>query len=475
MLQGTGSGVGKSLIAAGFCRLFKKRGYSVRPFKAQNMSLNSGVTKDGYEMGRAQIFQAQACGVEPDVRMNPILIKPQSPGKSQLIRMGKLIKTYSAKEYYNLYKTNLKIATKALISLKNESNCIVIEGAGSPAEINLQSTDIVNMRIAEETRANVVIIGDIDRGGVFAWLKGTYDLIQSKHRSLIKGFLINKFRGDITLLKPGINMFKKYVPIPIIGVIPWKKFDIDDEDSQNLESKTVLNPKFRIIVLKLPYISNFTDFDAFKQIEDISLKFTTKIKELDEADLIVIPGSKNTLYDMNFLNVSGLAKKIKNIYGRTWIMGICGGYQMLGENIKDPLNMESGGSLLGLGLIPIQTILKKKKILVKKNYEGKNIFDGIRFSGYEIHLGDSSFINNFKPKALVQEESNLFNYYPEKKIFGTYIHGIFESPKLTFIFLKYLSGIDFKISKSLNEIREEELDKLADLIEENCDVSKIIN
>ena len=233
MFQGTGSGVGKSVIAAGFCRLLKNRGYQVRPYKSQNMALNSGVTPDGLEIGRAQIVQALACGVEPDARMNPILLKPQGPGVSQLIRRGKVIQTCSAREYYTLAEENFEVAQKALRSLREECDWLVIEGAGSPAEINLQKTDIVNMRLAEAAEARVMLIGDIDRGGVFAWLKGTYDLIQPQHRPLMKGMLINKFRGDVNLLQAGIDMFAEHVPVPVLGVIPWLELDLEDEDSQN--------------------------------------------------------------------------------------------------------------------------------------------------------------------------------------------------------------------------------------------------
>ena len=298
MFQGTGSGVGKSVIAAGFCRLLKNRGYQVRPYKSQNMALNSGVTPDGLEIGRAQIVQALACGVEPDARMNPILLKPQGPGVSQLIRMGKVVQTFSAREYYTLAEENFEVAKEAMRSLREECDWLVIEGAGSPAEINLQKTDIVNMRLAEAAEARVMLIGDIDRGGVFAWLKGTYDLIQPQHRSLLKGMLINKFRGDVNLLQPGIDMFAEHVPVPVLGVIPWLELDLEDEDSQNLKSKRIPDPEITVAVVRLPYLSNFTDFDPLKQVEGLSLVFTKNPDELEQADLIILPGSKNTLHVM---------------------------------------------------------------------------------------------------------------------------------------------------------------------------------
>jgi len=345
MFQGTGSGVGKSVLAAGFCRLLKNRGFRVLPFKAQNMALNSGVTPEGLEMGRAQFVQAEACGVFPDVRMNPVLLKPQGAGESQLIRMGKVVRTCSAREYYTMAEENFRIAKEAFDSLKTEADWIVMEGAGSPAEINLQATDIVNMRMAEYAGAKVILIGDIDRGGVFAWLKGTYDLIQAQHRPLLHGMLINKFRGDVSLLQPGIEQFKQIVPVPVMGVIPWREMKLEDEDSQNLQSKIVPDAKLEVAIIRLPYISNFTDFDPLKQLSGISVRFVNSVAELESAELIIIPGSKNTLYDLRFLHQKGFAEKLKQLSGHTWILGICGGFQMLGEKVDDPENMESSGKI----------------------------------------------------------------------------------------------------------------------------------
>ena len=344
MFQGTGSGVGKSVLAAGFCRLLKNRGFRVLPFKAQNMALNSGVTPEGLEMGRAQIVHAEACGVFPDVRMNPVLLKPQGPGESQLIRMGKVVRNCSAREYYTLAEENFQIVKQAFDSLKNDADWIVMEGAGSPAEINLQATDIVNMRMAEYAEAKVMLIGDIDRGGVFAWLKGTYDLIQARYRPLLHGMLINKFRGDVSLLQPGIEQFNQIVPVPVMGVIPWREMKLEDEDSQNLQSKIDSEERLAVVVIRLPHMSNFTDFDPLKQISGISVNFVTSPSELGNAGLIILPGSKNTLFDLRYLHESGFAKKLKQLHGHIWILGICGGFQMLGEKVDDPLNMESSGT-----------------------------------------------------------------------------------------------------------------------------------
>ena len=485
MFQGTGSGVGKSVLAAGFCRLLKNRGFRVLPFKAQNMALNSGVTPEGLEMGRAQIVQAEACGVLPDVRMNPILLKPQGSGVSQLICMGKVVNTCSAREYYTQAEDNFRIAKQAFDSLKTEADWIVMEGAGSPAEINLQATDIVNMRMAEYAEAKVMLIGDIDRGGVFAWLKGTYDLIQAKHRSLLHGMLINKFRGDVSLLEPGIEQFNQIVPVPVLGVIPWREMLLEDEDSQNLQSKIDPEAKLDVAIIRLPHISNFTDFDPLKQIYGISVRFVTSVQDLESADLIVLPGSKNTLFDLRYLHEKGFAEKLNQLSGRTWILGICGGFQMLGEAVEDPNNMESsgvsvtGGCESGLGLLPMTTVLEGDKKLVRRRYKGINWLNGLDWSGYEIHLGRTEFHKNPQESIVIEEvtaanDSSLGVIDRKKKIIGTYIHGWLESPEVTKKLLALLTAETFDIPLSFQETKEREMDELALFLEEHCEVEKIL-
>ena len=491
MFQGTGSGVGKSVLAAGFCRLLKNRGFRVLPFKAQNMALNSGVTSEGLEMGRAQIVQAEACGVFPDVRMNPILLKPQGSGVSQLIRMGKVVRNCSAREYYTMAEENFRIAKQAFDSLKTEADWIVMEGAGSPAEINLQATDIVNMRMAEYAGAKVILVGDIDRGGVFAWLKGTYDLIQAQHRSLLHGMLINKFRGDVSLLEPGIEQFNKIVPVPVLGVIPWREMLLEDEDSQNLQSKIDPEAKLDVAIIRLPHISNFTDFDPLKQISGISVRFVNRIPDLESADLIILPGSKNTLFDLRFLHEKGFAEKLNQLSGRTWILGICGGFQMLGEAVEDPNNMESsgasgeaetsgtGGCESGLGLLPMTTVLEGDKKLVRRRYKGINWLNGLDWSGYEIHLGRTEFHKNPQESFVTEEvtaanDSSLGVIDRKQKIIGTYIHGLLESPEVTQKLLALLTAETFDIPLSFQETKEREMDELALFLEEHCEVEKIL-
>ena len=491
MFQGTGSGVGKSVLAAGFCRLLKNRGFRVLPFKAQNMALNSGVTSEGLEMGRAQIVQAEACGVFPDVRMNPILLKPQGSGVSQLIRMGKVVRNCSAREYYTMAEENFRIAKQAFDSLKTEADWIVMEGAGSPAEINLQATDIVNMRMAEYAGAKVILVGDIDRGGVFAWLKGTYDLIQAQHRSLLHGMLINKFRGDVSLLEPGIEQFNEIVPVPVLGVIPWREMLLEDEDSQNLQSKIDPEAKLDVAIIRLPHISNFTDFDPLKQISGISVRFVTSVPDLESADLIILPGSKNTLFDLRYLHEKGFAEKLNQLSGRTWILGICGGFQMLGEAVEDPNNMESsgasgeaetsgtGGCESGLGLLPMTTVLEGDKKLVRRRYKGINWLNGLDWSGYEIHLGRTEFHKNPQESFVTEEvtaanDSSLGVIDRKQKIIGTYIHGLLESPEVTQKLLALLTAETFDIPLSFQETKEREMDELALFLEEHCEVEKIL-
>ena len=491
MFQGTGSGVGKSVLAAGFCRLLKNRGFRVLPFKAQNMALNSGVTSEGLEMGRAQIVQAEACSVFPDVRMNPILLKPQGYGVSQLIRMGKVVRNCSAREYYTMAEENFRIAKQAFDSLKTEADWIVMEGAGSPAEINLQATDIVNMRMAEYAGAKVILVGDIDRGGVFAWLKGTYDLIQAQHRSLLHGMLINRFRGDVSLLEPGIEQFNKIVPVPVLGVIPWREMLLEDEDSQNLQSKIDPEAKLDVAIIRLPHISNFTDFDPLKQISGISVRFVNRIPDLESADLIILPGSKNTLFDLRYLHEKGFAEKLNQLSGRTWILGICGGFQMLGEAVEDPNNMESsgasgeaetsgtGGCESGLGLLPMTTVLEGDKKLVRRRYKGINWLNGLDWSGYEIHLGRTEFHKNPQESFVTEEvtaanDSSLGVIDRKQKIIGTYIHGLLESPEVTQKLLALLTAETFDIPLSFQETKEREMDELALFLEEHCEVEKIL-
>lgn len=470
MFQGTGSGVGKSLITAGFCRLLKQRGVRVAPFKSQNMALNAGVTADGLEMGRAQILQAEAAGIEPDVRMNPILLKPQGQARSQLVRMGQMVGTLSARDYYELAQENFTIATAAYDALCTGYDLIVLEGAGSPAEINLQKTDIVNMRMAQHAGARVFVVGDIDRGGVFAWLKGTYDLVPAETRPLIHGFLINKFRGDVSLLQPGILMFAEQVPVPVHGVIPWLRLSLEEEDSQDLASDTGKpGAALHIGVVRLPHISNFSDFAPLKTMEGVRLSYLEHPAKLADCDLIILPGSKHTLHDLNFLKHSGFAGALQGLAGSVPIMGICGGLQMLGERVEDPAGIDGEpGTAEGLGLLPITTVMTTAKTLHKGILCGTGQWSGQSISGYEIHVGRTVVGSGVESLSV----DNLCLWDRRKCIFGTYLHGFFETATNLAVLGKLLQlplpVVDYRKEK------ERQLDLLARTLEEHCDIDAML-
>ena len=472
MLQGTGSGVGKSILVAGFCRLLANRGIKVAPFKSQNMALNSGVTLDGLEMGRAQFLQAEAARILPEVHMNPILLKPQGNHRSQLIRLGKPVGSFHAREYYELFEENFQIVQQAFNSLAREYDYIIMEGAGSPAEINLQKKDLTNMKIAAYAKASVFIVGDIDRGGVFAWFKGTYDLIEDVYKPLIKGFIINKFRGDKTLLQPGIDMFSRMLPIKIVGTVPFMSLDLDEEDSQGIASRPRENARFQIAVVRLPFMSNFTDFAPFQILDEISLHFVTTPESLDEMDLIILPGSKDTITDLLFLKQSGLFEKLQSLFGHKLIIGICGGFQMLGRCIADPEGIESHISKIeGLGFIEMETCIGKEKILKNRQYHGKDFLNGITCSAYEIHMG----ISQLHDSRLVQllEEANTCIFFREKQLLGTYLHGFFDHPEIAQRVINLVDS-DFQVRHDYFEEKQQQLDQLAASLESHCDLQSIL-
>jgi adenosylcobyric acid synthase len=349
MVQGTASSVGKSIITAALCRIFLQDGYTVAPFKSQNMALNSFVTTEGHEIGRAQVVQAEACKIEPSVLMNPILLKPTTDEDAQIIIKGKVFKNMSAEEYQKLKPDIKSIVMEAYSSLSRKYNIIVIEGAGSPAELNLRANDFVNMGMAEMADAPVILVADIDKGGVFASIVGTIILLAEEEKARVKGIIINKFRGDIKLLKPGIDTLENIIQIPVIGVIPYMKINLEDEDSvtERFATKEYDN-EIIIDVVKLPRISNFSDFDAFNIYDDVSVNYVENAQEINSPDIIILPGTKNTIDDMAFIRETGIEKKILEHYkkGKT-VIGICGGYQMLGSVIEDPSGVESSVKAIG--------------------------------------------------------------------------------------------------------------------------------
>jgi len=495
MIQGTGSGVGKSIITAALCRIFRQDGYKVAPFKAQNMALNSFVTSEGGEMGRAQVVQAEAAGIEPTVDMNPILIKPTSDLGAQIILRGKPLGNMLANYYHN-YKTKLiQIVSESFLSLARKYQIIVIEGAGSPAEINLRENDIVNMKMAEIADSPVLLVADIDKGGVFAWLVGTLELLIKKERERVKGLIINKFRGDINILKPGLDYLEKKCQKDILGVIPYfKDIRIEEEDSLPLE-KAISSPsrkkdKVNIEILYLPHISNFTDFDCLEEEKDVSLRYVGNGKRIGNPDLLIIPGSKNTIDDLFYLKKAGYHSQILALAKKgKIILGICGGYQILGKEILDPHHTESTRERIeGLRLLDVTTVLESNKITsqVKASLIGKELFSIEKeISGYEIHTGTTKLLKGVRPWfKITRRSSQSVNIEDgaidkERKIMGTYIHGLFDNHHFRRAFLNYLrkrkglSPHHSRTQASRLEQKNKEYDKLAELVRKNLDMEKI--
>ena len=471
MIQGTTSNAGKSLVAAGLCRVFMQDGYKVAPFKSQNMALNSFITDDGFEMGRAQVMQAEAAGIAPDVRMNPILLKPTSDQGSQVIVNGEVLGNMSAKDYF-AHKLDLipQIMT-AYDSLAKDYDIIVIEGAGSPAEINLKAQDIVNMGMAKLAKSPVFIVGDIDRGGVFAALAGTMMLLEDDEKAMVKGTIINKFRGDVTILEPGLKSLEEIVHVPVVGVLPYLKIQVDDEDSLTEKfDRSQAVALIDIAVIRLPRISNFTDFNPFEYIEGVSLRYVGSVGELKNPDLIILPGTKNTMSDLLWLRQSGLESAIlKHTANNLPVFGICGGYQMLGLTLKDPHSVEHGGEMSGLGLLDADTIFEEKK--VRTRVEGTlSTVDGIfselsnaSYEGYEIHMG------------ITTNNQDIVN---EGNIYGTYIHGIFDKDTISKTIIGALlksKGLDDSDIKAFNitDFKNEQYDILADGIRNALDMEYV--
>ena len=397
MVQGTMSNAGKSLLAAGLCRIFKQDGYRVAPFKSQNMALNSFITEDGLEMGRAQVMQAEAAGIKPSVLMNPILLKPTNDVGSQVIVNGEVLGTMSARDYFKYKKTLVPDVMKAYNALAEENDIIVIEGAGSPAEINLKTEDIVNMGMAKMAKAPVLLVGDIDRGGVFAQLYGTVELLEPDEREMVKGLIINKFRGDKTILDPGVEMLEEKCGIPVVGVAPYLDIQVEDEDS--LTDRFDRNQEIGqidIAVIRVPRISNFTDFNPLESIPGVSLRYVKHASDLKNPDVIMLPGTKNTMEDLLWMRQNGLeAAVLKKAAEGKVIFGVCGGYQMLGESLSDPDHVEAGGEIKGMGLLPMHTIFRDSK--TRTRVQGRfpqvkgilHTLTGTELEGYEIHMGES--------------------------------------------------------------------------------------
>ena len=511
------SSAGKSLLAAGLCRIFKQDGWKVAPFKSQNMALNSFVTAEGLEMGRAQVMQAEAAGVEPSVLMNPILLKPTSDRKSQVIVKGKVVANMDARDYFEYKKALVPEVIKAFEELAEENDISVIEGAGSPAEINLRENDIVNMGLAELLDAPVLLVGDIDRGGVFAQLLGTLDLLTESERARVKGLVINKFRGDVTLLEPGLKELEARGGVPVSGVVPYMKVRLDDEDSLTerfaggtSQVAVQLTGGVKICVVRLPHISNFSDFSVFDQFEGqgLSLSYIDSMVELKKLspDMIILPGSKNTIADLRWLKESGLAEAVCDFAGRGGpVMGICGGFQRLGDFVSDPagVEVEAGSREEGLELLKMSTELEAEKITqqVKVKIEGAGGFfdflNGKSAGGYEIHAGKSVDAEGIEFTGAVLCEAGVSAGIAggtsrvavpltdsvdsgSCNVLGTYIHGFFDQDDIAESLIRALAerkGLALEVESGsrldYKAFKEAQYDLLADTLRKSLDMKVI--
>ncbi len=483
MVQGTASSVGKSILVTALCRILKQDGFSVCPFKSQNMSLNSYITLDGKEMGRAQVLQAYAAGLEPEVFMNPILLKPTSDKKCQIIVNGKVYGNSTAMEYHNMklkFKDMLKLQFE---ELEKKFDIIVMEGAGSPAEINLRERDIVNMGMAELIDAPVILAGDIDKGGVFASLAGTMLLLRDDEKKRVKATIINKFRGDLEILKPGLTMLEDIIDIPCAGVVPYFRLDLEDEDGAVEFNKKITAP-IDIVVIKLPHISNFTDLDALKAEEDVSVRFITTKEELGNPDLLIIPGTKNTIDDLITIRDSGLMDVIKKYSIKGTILGICGGYQMMGNSLSDPSGVEGSlDKVEGMKLLDIDTLFEEEKITTRVKARSINMkTSNVKTYGYEIHMGKCSYGEKAKPLFEIYDRNGDITssfdgaINEDGNVMGTYIHGVFDGTEFREYIINGLrvkKSIKPKKSRTYESLREKEIDKLADIVRKNIDMNMI--
>ena len=534
MIQGTMSGAGKSILTAGILRVLRQDGYRVAPFKSQNMALNSYVTREGLEMGRAQVVQAAAAGMEPSADMNPILLKPMGDTTSQVIVNGRPIGKMRAADYYKVKKSLVPDILAAYERLRERADIIVIEGAGSPVEINLREGDFVNMGLAEMVDAPVLLAGNIDPGGVFAQLLGTIQLLRPEERARVKGLIINKFRGDVSLLQPGLDMFAEYCDIPFAGVVPWIRLDLDEEDSMSEKlagrgAGAGADTSVDIAVIRLPYISNYTDFAPLERLPGVTVRYVAEASLLGQPDLIILPGTKNSIGDLRWLRESGMEARIRDAAGRSLLIGICGGFQMLGRRILDPLGSETGGTEDGLGLLPVETLFSADKYTRQVHGTARQLpgvwapLSGLPVSGYEIHMGRTEYLaDGDKGTFVFAELAGMENAMPAEEmpdgavtlveeapdgavcgnVLGTYLHGIFDETPFRSALIDLLrkrkegtcpeaeafhtltgcdtdlSGVECTLSRresalsgieSARQIQDGQLDMLADVLRESLD------
>ena len=486
MIQGTASSVGKSVLCSAFLRIMKQDGWKAAPFKAQNMSLNSFVTRDGLEMGRAQVTQAQAAGMEPEVRMNPVLLKPTGDRRSQVIVEGKAIGNMTAMEYHRYKPALRKRISEIYNALESEVDCVVIEGAGSPAEINLREGDIVNMSMAQAADAPVILVGDIDLGGVFASLLGTVMLLTEEERYRVKGIIINKFRGDVKILEPGLRMLEDRIHIPVLGVVPWMDVELEDEDS--------VTERFRrqsgmgdidVAIVKLRHISNFTDFQSLALQPGCRLRYAENAEDLKHADLIVIPGTKNTIEDLIDLRNRGLDQAvIRHARSGKMVIGICGGYQMLGNCLRDPGHTESFvPEAAGLGLLDMEVVFENEKqtaqatgvLISRQGWTAP--YAGMTIDGYEIHAGQTIPGPDTVPWLMVNDRADgMMN--PAGNVLGTHLHGLFDDGQLFAAIASRIRELRGETGKDLSPIsfevfREKEFDRIAAIVRSSVNMDAV--
>ena len=481
-VMGTGSDVGKSIVTTALCRIFADRGVRVAPFKAQNMSNNSGVTPEGLEMGRAQIVQAEAARVAPHVDMNPILLKPSSDVGAQVVLLGKALENSTAGEYHSRKAAFESRARRSLDRLREDYDLVIMEGAGSCAEVNLMAGDIVNLRMAKYASAPVILVADIHRGGVFAQIVGTLDCISKARQDLIAGFVINRFRGDLSLFNDGVRWIETRTGKPIFGVLPWyHHFHIEAEDSVVIEAPAKVTPKGlahpAVAVIRTPHISNFTDFDPLSAVKGLELYFLETVQDLGAFSAVILPGSKNTRHDLDWLHRTGWTEKIvcfANDGGH--VLGICGGYQMMGQSVHDPDGIEGvSGSTPGLGLLDLETVMTAPKITARTRFS----WDGVCGSGYEIHMGRTDIKSGERPFRILERNGYAArqpegSISPDGKILGTYIHGIFDPPEITDKWLEQIGLGRLKASGSHGYAgRDRNYDLLAEHFIAHMDMDKI--
>lgn len=495
MILGTGSDVGKSVLVAGLCRILKQDGYRVVPFKAQNMALNSFITPEGGEMGRAQVVQAEAAGLEPHIDMNPILLKPTSNVGSQVILQGKVLGNFTAEEYYRKKPALVAQVMESYSRLQDKYEVLIMEGAGSAAEINLKDKDLVNFSMAERVRAPVLLVADIDRGGVFASIVGHMELFTPLERELVKGFIINKFRGDPSLLRSGLEFIEVRTERPVLGLVHYfNDIHIPEEDSVALDlkirqAKRRPEEQVRIGVIRLPHISNYTDFDSLEQEPSVNLTYFNAPEQVFEMDLVILPGSKNTLNDLSYLHNQGLAESITAFYGRGGtVVGIYGGYQMLGQKVLDPMGVESDlQEVPGLGLLEMETELLGDK--VTSQVEGRLLWQELagpeeKIRGYEIHMGRSRPLGSATPLLEISERNGRPVRFQDGlvsedgRVWGTYLHGLFDNDNLRHrLISRFLRSDDLVPTterlRSFQHWKEEQYNKLATHLRNYLDISRI--